>query len=110
MLLAEGGEDEVGIGDGEEVALGLGALVGAFAPDAAGADGDERLANLIAGAARIGVRVDEGVDARLLVGFEVLAGLPGDAADEDEREQDDGDLLEADAAEKETADEDWADR
>ena len=35
MLLAEGGEDEVGVGDGEEVALGLCAFVGALAPDAA---------------------------------------------------------------------------
>jgi len=33
VLFAEGGEDEVGVGNGEEVALGLGALVGTFAPD-----------------------------------------------------------------------------
>ena len=63
VLFAEGGEDEVGVGDGEEVALGLGALVGALAPDAAGADGDQGLADLVAGAAGVGVGVDEGVDA-----------------------------------------------
>ena len=106
MLFAEGGEDEVGVGDGKEVALGLGALVGAFAPDAAGADGDEGLANLVAGAAGVGVGVEEGVDARLLVGLEMLAALPGDTADENEGEQDDGDLFEADAAEVKAADED----
>jgi hypothetical protein len=84
----------------------LRAFVGALAPDAAGADRDQGLANLIAGAAGIGVRVDEGVDAGLLVGLEVLAGFPGDASDEDESEQDDGDLFEADAAEEEAADQD----
>ena len=46
------------------------------------------------------------IDASLLVGLEVLAGLVGDAADEDEGEDDDGGLLEADAAEEEAADED----
>ena len=59
MFFAEGGEDEVGVGDGEEVALGLGALVGAFAVEAAGAYGDEGLADLVAGAAWVGVGVDE---------------------------------------------------
>ena len=49
VLLAECGEDEVGVGDGEEIALGLGTLVGALAPDAAGADGNEGLSNLVAG-------------------------------------------------------------
>ena len=103
VLFAEGGEDEVGVGDGEEVALGLGALVGALAPDAAGADGDQGLADLVAGALGVGVGVDEGVDAGLLVGLEALAALPGDAAEQSEAEQDDAGLLEADAAEEEAA-------
>ena len=51
VLLAEGGEDEVGVGNGQEVALGLGALVGALAPETAGADGDLGLQDLVAGAA-----------------------------------------------------------
>src|SRR5215469_4764307 len=40
MLLAEGGEDEVGVRNGQEVALGLAAFVGSLPPDTAGADGD----------------------------------------------------------------------
>ncbi len=35
VLFAEGGEDEVGVGDRQEVALGLGALAGSFAPESA---------------------------------------------------------------------------
>jgi hypothetical protein len=73
VLLAESGEDEVGIGDGEEVALGLGAFVGALAPEASGADGDEGLADLVAGALGVGVGVDEAGEAGLLVGLEALA-------------------------------------
>ena len=48
MFFTEGSEDEVGVGDGEEVALRP--FVGALASDASGADGDEGLADLIAGA------------------------------------------------------------
>ena len=43
VFLAESGKDEVGVGDGQEIALGLGSLGCAFAPDAAGTDGDEGL-------------------------------------------------------------------
>src|SRR5260370_11982698 len=35
VLLAEGGEDEVGVGDGEEGTLRLGAAIGSLAPDSA---------------------------------------------------------------------------
>jgi len=106
VFFTESSEDEIGIWDGEKVTLGLRALVGAFAPNTAGADGYQGLTDLIAGAARVGVGVDESIDARLLVGLKVLAGLPGNAADKGERKQDDGDLFEADAAEEEAADED----
>ena len=51
----------------------------------------------IAGTARIGVGVDEGVDARWLIGFEVFAALPGYAVNEDEGQQDDGYLFEVDS-------------
>ena len=43
MFFAKCGKNEVRMGNGKEVALGLGALGRAFAPDAAGTDGDQRL-------------------------------------------------------------------
>src|SRR6266851_2757693 len=106
VLLAEGGEDKVGIGDGEEVALSLGAAIGSLAPDSAGTNSDQGLPDLVAGAAGVLVRVHEAGEAGLLVRLQQLAGLP-DAADEKEHaEQDDGSLFELDAAEEEAADED----
>ena len=72
MFLAKSGKDEVRMGNGEEVALGLGSFRRALAPDAAGADGDQRLANLIAGALGIVVGVDEAGQAGLLEGLEDL--------------------------------------
>ncbi len=56
MLLAEGGEDEIRIRDGQEIALRLAAPLRTLAPDAARSDGDQRLANLIPAAARVGIR------------------------------------------------------
>ena len=50
MFLAKSGKDKVRMGNGKEVSLGLGSLGRALAPDAAGADGDERLFELVAGA------------------------------------------------------------
>ncbi len=106
MLLAEGGEDEVGVGDGEEVALGLCAAVGSLPPDTSGADGDEGLADLVTGAAGVRVGVEEGVDAGLLVGLEALTALVDDDAEQGDRKQNDSNLLDADATEEESDDQD----
>ena len=83
-LLGEGREDEVGVPDGEEAEPALGPLLPALADDAAGADGDPRLADLVAGAAGREVGVEEGADAVLLV---VLQDEPRGARGEDAREE-----------------------
>jgi hypothetical protein len=100
VLLAEGREDEVGVGDGQEVTLGLGAAVGALTPDAARAHRDQRLSDLVARTFGVGVGVDEGVDARLLIRLQSLPALPRDTSHQRKREQDQRNLLDANAAEE----------
>src|ERR1035441_7542980 len=83
MLLAPGGEDEIGMRNGKELSLGLGSLGHALAPAATRAYGDLRLDHLVARAARIGFRRDKGRKPLLLVGLEPV--FPHD------RHQDGGD-------------------
>ena len=72
-LLGQRGEDEVGVLLGQEVQPRLGALHVAAAGEAARAHGDLRLGDVVAGAERVGVGVEEGEDAAELV---VLDELP----------------------------------
>jgi hypothetical protein len=67
MLLTKCGKDKVRIWDGQKVALGLAAVFRALAPDAAGADGDEGLANLLPAAARVVIRGYEAGEALFLI-------------------------------------------
>ena len=64
------------MGDGQKVALGLGSLGRALAPNPAGTDGDLRLQQLVAGSPGVVVGVDEAGQAGLLVGLEQLAAGP----------------------------------
>ena len=66
-LLAERGEDEVGVLLGQEIELALGAEQEALAGHAARAERDLRLGDVIAGAQRILLRVEEDLDAAALV-------------------------------------------
>src|SRR3954447_6946468 len=66
-FLAERGEDEIGVMRRKEVELCLGALPESFSVNAAGADGDLGLRNLVALAERIAVGIEKGDDAVLLV-------------------------------------------
>ena len=59
MLLAECSKNEVRMGDGQEVSLGLAAFGRSLAPHAARAHRNERLADLVTGPLRIIVRADE---------------------------------------------------
>src|SRR6202046_2655308 len=106
MLFTESGEDEVGVGDGEKVTLSLGALLGALAPDAAGADGDQRLADLVDGAFGVVVRVDEAGQTCFLVGLEQFAAGPDTGDQHDSAGAQDEGLLEVDAAEQQAGYED----
>src|SRR5213075_1149669 len=65
-LLAEDGEDEGGVAGGEELQLRLRPLLEALSVNAAGADGDLGLRDLIAAPERVAVGVEEGDDAVLL--------------------------------------------
>ena len=83
MLLTKCGKDKVRIRDGQKVALGLAAVLRALAPDAAGADGDEGLSNLVTAAARVVIRSYEAGEALLLIRLQYLVpggdDLPGRA-------------------------------
>src|ERR1039458_3929809 len=94
------------MGNWKEVALGLGALGRALAPDAAGADGDERLFELIAGAFGVVVGIDEAGEASLLKGLEDLAAGPDAGHQNDRAGHENQGLAEIDAAEKEAGDKD----
>ena len=106
MFFAKSGKDKVRMGNGEEVALGLGSLGRALAPDAAGADGNQRLFELIAGALGVVVGIDEAGEASLLKGLEDLAAGP-DASHQNARaDHENQGLAEIDAAEKEAGNKD----
>ncbi len=66
-LLAEGGEDEVGLGFGQEAQVGLGALQPALPARAARADGDQRLVEVVADSARVDLGIEQHEHAVLLV-------------------------------------------
>ena len=65
-LLAEDGEDEVGVAGGEVLEVDLRPVQESFAGDAAGAGGDLGLHHLIAGAERIARRIEEDHDPLFL--------------------------------------------
>ena len=104
MLFAEGGEDEVGIGNGQEVALRLRALVGSLAPKSSRTDRDLGLSNLVARTSRIGIRIDERCQPRLLIGLQDLAAAPHGSADQRKAQQQDNRLAQGQASEKEARD------
>ncbi len=74
-LLGEHREDEVGVLLGQEVELVLRAVQVALAAEHARADGDLRLDDVVAGAERVGLRIEEGQQALLLVRLEVAPEL-----------------------------------
>ena len=67
QLLGQHREDEVGVARRQVAELALGALAVALAHEAARAHGDLRLDLLVARALGVQRRIEEGVDARLLV-------------------------------------------
>ena len=73
-FLADHGEDEVGLLLRQEVQVALRALQEALAPHPARAERDLRLDDVVAGAERVALRVEEGVDARALVVVQVAVG------------------------------------
>ena len=74
-LLADHGEDEVGRALGQELELRLAAVHPALAEHAARADRDLRLDDVIAGAERVALRVEQRQHALALV---VVHEVPGD--------------------------------
>src|SRR5581483_981180 len=99
VLLGEGGENEVGLRNGKEVQAGLGALFQALAGQSAGADGDERLDDLIAGAVVVGFRLHEAGEPLALVGLE---HVPAEGRQQRGDQQNGGSLAEAQPAQKES--------
>ena len=71
-LLGQHGEDEVGLLLRQEAQLALRALQEALAPDAARAERDLRLDDVVAGAERIALGVEEGEHPLLLVVVQLL--------------------------------------
>jgi hypothetical protein len=106
VLLAEGGEDEVGVRDGNEGSLSLRALAFALAPDAAGADGDFGLEDLVAGAVGVVAGVREAGETGFLVGLEEFVAAPGAGDEHKAGGRENERLPPVDAAEKEAGDED----
>ena len=72
-FLGERGEDEVGVLLGQEVQPRLGALHEAAPREAARAHGDLGLGDVVAGAQRVGVGIEEGEDAAELVVLDAAA-------------------------------------
>ena len=77
MFLAECGEDEVGMRDGQKVTLSLRTLFRALAPDSARPRPQLAIANLVSRALWIVVGVDKARQPRLLVWLQNLAAVPG---------------------------------
>ena len=85
-LFADHREDEVRRALGQEFELRLAAVHPALAEHAAGADGDLRLDDVIAGAERIGLRIEEREHALALVVVQEAPAEPrADADDAGER-------------------------
>src|ERR1700743_1832146 len=76
MFLAKCGEDEGGVRNRQKVTLRLRSLGRAAAKDAPVAHGDQRLANLIARAARVVIGIHEAGQTRLLVGIQHPPATP----------------------------------
>src|SRR5204863_6631802 len=66
-LFSEDGEDEVGVAGGDEAELSLRAALEALAVDAAGADGNLGLRDLVTLSERIAVGIEKSKDALLLI-------------------------------------------
>ena len=88
-LLGEGGENEIGVVLRQVAQPRLGAVAEALAPDLARANGDLRLDGVVAGAANVARRVDEGQDSGLLVAVEAPAPerAEGQRARQEERQE-----------------------
>src|SRR6185437_190973 len=97
-FLGEHGEDEIGLLLRQEGEMRLRPLHEALAEDAAGADGDLGLEAVISGAQRIALRIEEGVDAVLLV---VLQEAPEDRRRARRARDDDDEFPPAHAGEEE---------
>src|SRR5450756_782765 len=101
-LLGERREDEVGVADGQETEPALGSLLPALAEDAARADRDSGLPDLVARAPRGEVRIEERADPVLLV---VLQEEPRPSDGERPRHDEDGPPAPGEAAEEERREE-----
>src|SRR5450830_1804450 len=101
-LLGERREDEVGVADGQETEPALGSLLPALAEDAARADRDSGLPDLVARAPRGEVRIEERADPVLLV---VLQEEPRPSDGERRRHDEDGPPAPGEAAEEERREE-----
>src|SRR5438309_5939280 len=66
-FLRHGRKDEVGMSFGKILKVALTTVEKALSPDPAGPDRDLRLGDVIAGTERVTVRIEEGLDALLLV-------------------------------------------
>jgi hypothetical protein len=106
VFFAESGKDEVCVRDRQEVALGLGSLIGASSEDAAVADGNFGLQNLIPGAAWVSVGVHEAGETGLLIGLEDLPAFPYAADGEEDDQNEDAALPPVNAAEEQTQNQD----
>ena len=84
-FLADHGEDEVGLFFRQEVEMALGALQEALAPHASRTQGDFRLDDVVAGAERIALGMEEGVDAGALIVVQVGVGELGEQRDRQRR-------------------------
>ena len=85
-LLGDDGEHEIGLFFGQEIKLVLGAVQETLAPEAAGAERDFRLDDIIARAQRIAAGMQEGEDALFLVAVQMVInerGGDGDDSDHD---------------------------
>src|SRR5450759_3132579 len=96
-LLGERREDEVGVADGQETEPALGSLLPALAEDAARADRDSGLPDLVARAPRGEVRIEERADPVLLV---ILQEEPRPSDGERRRHDEDGPPAPWEAAEE----------
>ena len=90
-LLADDGEHEVGGALGQELELSLCTAQKAFAGDAARADGDGRLDDVVARAERIGLRIEEGEHALALVVVQQVPAAPSGRGGRDAQQSDDPD-------------------
>src|ERR1035437_4738191 len=106
MFLTQSGEDEVRMRDRQKVALCLGTLLRAFAPDTPRADRDQGLANLVSTALGVVVGVDEAGEAGFLIWFQYFAAVPHPDYQNDAGGGKNECLSNVDATQKETCNQD----